>query len=246
MGARTAVVTGGGMGLGRATAIALAKAGYRVAVVGRTVSKLEATAQLIGDDCLPVHAELTDPSEVREAFAQVDRVFGGVDVLVNNAAAYRLFLTEKAADAQIDEVLNGSLKSAIYCMREAIPRMRAAGGGDIVNVSSESVEAPLPFLLMYAAAKSALEALTVGLRGELRGANIRCMVFRVGSMTESSSAGGGDPALAKAFEEAFVAGGHAARYAGGRVTPEAMAASIAHMITAPREATVELLQVRHT
>jgi NAD(P)-dependent dehydrogenase (short-subunit alcohol dehydrogenase family) len=244
MSAKTAVVTGGGMGLGRATAIALAKAGYRVAVLGRTRAKLEGTAEIIGDACLPIAAELTNPDDVRAAFAQVDKAFGRLDALVNNAAAYRLFKIEEATDAQIEEVLAGSLKNSIYTMREAIPRMRALGGGAIVNVSSEAVELPAPYLLMYTAAKTALESLTRGLRGELRGAGIRCMVFRAGVISESSGAGGVTTELSEAFAEAFIGGGFAVHYASGPLSPEAMAASIAHMITAPADANIEMLQLR--
>jgi NAD(P)-dependent dehydrogenase (short-subunit alcohol dehydrogenase family) len=244
MSAKTAVVTGGGMGLGRATAITLAKAGYKVAVLGRTRSKLEATAEIIGDACLPIQAELTNPDEVRGAFAQVDRAFGRLDALVNNAAAYRLFKIEEATDAQIEEVVAGSLKNSIYTMREAIPRMRAIGGGAIVNVSSEAVELPAPYLLMYTAAKAALESLTRGLRGELRGANIRCMVFRAGVISESSSAVAAGPDLSAAFGEAFIGGGFAVHYASGPLSPEVMAASIAHMITSPADANIELMSLR--
>jgi len=234
------------MGLGRATAIALSKAGYEIAVVGRTLSKLEETASIIGGRSLPIQAELTRPDEVRTAFAKIDSAFGRLDALVNNAAAYRLCLMETVTDAQVDEVIDGTLKAPIYCIREAISRMRAVGGGDIVNVSSETLRLPAPYLLLYAAAKAGLECLTDGLRGELKGANIRFMVFQAGTMTESSSATGAEdhPELSKGFMDAFIGGGFAPHYTAG-VTPQSMAATIAHMITAPKEAIIDLVRMRH-
>jgi NAD(P)-dependent dehydrogenase (short-subunit alcohol dehydrogenase family) len=246
MNGMTAVVTGGGMGLGRATAIGLAQAGYNVAVIGRTKSKCDETAALIGEHCLSVQADLVDPAQVAAAFRQVDDRFGRVDVLVNNAAAYRIFLVEKATDTEIDEVVNGTLKAAIYCIREAIPRMRALGGGDIVNVSSESVRLPAPYLLVYAGAKAALETLTAGLRGELKGSGIRSMIFQAGVITEHSSTNASvSSELSDAFTERFVNGGFAQHYSPPGLTPEVMAVSLVQMITAPRPANVEFMSMRH-
>ena len=74
--AKVAIVTGGGQGLGRGIAIALSAAGFRVAILGRTLSKLEATAELCAGECLCLSCDLVDPEQVRQAFAKVDAAFG--------------------------------------------------------------------------------------------------------------------------------------------------------------------------
>ena len=146
---KTVVLTGAGQGLGRAAAIAFSEAGARVALLGRTLGKLEQTAEKMPGESLAVSVSLDDPQSVREAFTQVAQKWGGIDILINNAASYDIFKIEAATDEQIQNSINTNLTAPVYCIREAIPLMRKNGGGHIVNISTESIHHPIPYLTLY-------------------------------------------------------------------------------------------------
>lgn len=241
---KVAIVTGGGQGLGRATAFALSMAGYDVAVFGRTRSKLDETVAGLSGEGLAVVADLTEPQAVRDAFAAVDARWGRLDALVNNAATYRPFLIGEAADEDIRITIDGTLTSVCYCIREAIPRITAAGGGEIVTVTSEAVHMPAPFLTLYAAAKAALETLHHGLRNELRGTGIRPMIFETGRISENSVAEHWPAEIIARFQQRYEEQGYGLAISSNGVTPETLAATIAHMVTSPREATLETVRMR--
>ncbi|RYY29080.1 MAG: SDR family oxidoreductase [Sphingomonadales bacterium] len=244
MDGKVAIVTGGGQGLGRAVAQALSSAGYRVAVFGRTRSKLDETVALLPKPGLAVAVDLTDPQGVREAFAAVETAFGQIDALVNNAATYLPFLMGEASDNDLRATVDGTLMSALFCIREAIPRMTGAGGGEIVTVTSESVHMPAPFLSLYAACKAALVTVHQGLRNELRGTGIRPMIFETGRITETSVAEHWSPEIIARFHKVYVEQGYSSMISAEGVTPATLAATIAHMIQAPREATIDTVHIR--
>ncbi|MFC3173687.1 SDR family oxidoreductase [Novosphingobium bradum] len=239
---KVAVVTGAGQGLGRALAIALSEAGFKVALLGRTLAKLEATAALCPGECLPLSCDLIDPDRVREAFARIVARFGRVDVLVNNAASYAAFPLDGATDSQIIDVVHQSLVAPMFCAREAIARMRATGG-DIVNISTQSVISPQPLMIVYAAAKGGLEIFSRGLRNELRGENIRVLTVQLGVV-----AGTVVDDLAEDVRERY---GQALRNAGldrafvfPGSEPADIAASVVHAVTAPRTTIIEDIVIR--
>jgi NAD(P)-dependent dehydrogenase (short-subunit alcohol dehydrogenase family) len=240
---KVAIVTGGGQGLGRGIAIALSEAGYRVAVLGRTLAKLEATAQLCPGECLTVACDLIDPDAVRDAFAKVDEAFGRLDVLVNNAASYEAFELTEARDEQIINVVTQSLIAPMFCARQAIIAMRKAGGGDIVNISTQSVRTPQPMMIVYSAAKGGLDVFAQGLRNEFRGENIRVLTVQIGVVANSTLDTADPEGAAKyltklehaGLEKAFVFPGS---------TPADIAASIVHAVTAPRNTVIEDIVIR--
>lgn len=241
---KVAVITGGGQGLGRAVAYRFAKAGFKVAVLGRTLSKLETTCAAMDGDHAAILVDLASPDAVRTAFAEVERRLGDVDVLVNNAAHYTPFLIGEATDDDLRDTIDGTLMSALYCLREAIPRMQARGRGDIISVTSESVHMPAPFLTLYAAAKAALETVHAGLRNELRGTGIRPMIFETGRITETSVGEHWSPEILTRFQKVYVEQGYATMISHDGVTPDTLAATIVHMATAPREANLETVRMR--
>jgi NAD(P)-dependent dehydrogenase (short-subunit alcohol dehydrogenase family) len=240
---KVAIVTGGGQGLGRGIALALSEAGYRVAVLGRTLAKLEATAQLCAGECLPLACDLTDPDQVRAAFAAVSAHFGRLDVLVNNAASYAAFDLTEARDEQIVDVVTQSLIAPIFCARQAVIAMRKCGGGDVVNISTQSVLTPQPTMIVYAAAKGGLDVFAQGLRNEFRGDNIRVLTVQIG-VVANSTLDTVDPAGAAKYiaglqraglEKAFVFPGSA---------PADIAATIVTALAAPRNTAVEQIVLR--
>jgi NAD(P)-dependent dehydrogenase (short-subunit alcohol dehydrogenase family) len=240
---KVALVTGGGQGLGRGIAIALSEAGFRVAILGRTLSKLEATAELCPGECLSVACDLIDPDQVRDAFAKVDAAFGRLDVLVNNAASYAAFELPEASDEQIVDVVTQSLIAPIFCSREAVKAMRKAGGGDIVNISTQSVLTPQPLMIVYSAAKGGLDVFSQGLRNEFKTENIRVLTVQIG-VVANSTLDTADPEGAAKYAEKLERAGLSKAFVFPGSTPADIASSIVHAVTAPRNTVIEQIVMR--
>jgi NAD(P)-dependent dehydrogenase (short-subunit alcohol dehydrogenase family) len=243
---KVAVVIGGGAGLGRHIARELIEAGAKVAVFGRTLTKLQKVADELGTNLLPLVVDVTKSEEVRRAFAEVDRAFGDVDILVNNAAVYSPFTVEEATDSQIHETFDANVIGPIYCVREAVPRMRRKGGGDIVNITSESVADPFPMLTVYAASKGALETLGVGLRNELRADRIRVTTVRSGYMNGDNSGAANWPAdrLQRFIALAQVSGRPVTAEQG--MAPRSTARAVLHALVTSGDAYVGMYEIRPT
>jgi NAD(P)-dependent dehydrogenase (short-subunit alcohol dehydrogenase family) len=168
-------------------------AGLRVALVARSEDKLAALAAELGDGCLPVRGDVGDPDSVRAAFAVIADHFGSVDVLVNNAGMIGMSLLADADDAHLESQVAVNLLGPMYCSRAAIPLLLAAGGGDIVNISSRAVELARPYLSVYSATKGGLESFSRTLAAELRPQRIRVSSIRVGpTASEPTPATDGD------------------------------------------------------
>lgn len=202
---RTIVITGAGIGLGRALARRCTAAGDNVVLLGRTASRIEALAAELGASALGVACDVASADSVRAAFAAIAERHPAIDVLINNAAIYEPFTIAEATDAQVTDPLMINLAGPIYCARAAIPMMRA--GGHIINVTSESVTLPIPMLGVYAASKAGLERLSVSLSQELAPSGIRVTVVRAGQMMEEGKTTGWDPAIAMRFGQACIAAG---------------------------------------
>jgi NAD(P)-dependent dehydrogenase (short-subunit alcohol dehydrogenase family) len=155
--AKTAVVTGGGSGIGRAIAERLSKDGYKVATLDLNPS----------DTPFAQVADVTNPSQVDTAFATVRAKLGPVTILVNAAGmdGFKRFrnLSFEAWSRVIDVNLNG----VFHCVQAGLPDMLEAGWGRIVNISSSSAHSGQPFMAHYVAAKSAVNGLTKALALEL-------------------------------------------------------------------------------
>jgi len=241
---KTAVVTGGSRGIGLAITKAFVEAGARVAIIGRGADALEQAAAEVGAAVLPLQADIGDPDDVRAAFAKVDEAFDGLDILINNAGIFPLYRIEEAGDEEIQTTFSTNIIGPLFCIRSAIPLMRKRGGGDIISVSSESVRNPFPFLTTYAATKAALETLSQGLRAELAEDGIRTAVLRSGHVKSGEVTGGRwDPERAKAFFELANRTGHMAM-AGAGIEPETTARMVLTMVTQPRNATVDIVELR--
>jgi NAD(P)-dependent dehydrogenase (short-subunit alcohol dehydrogenase family) len=241
-----AVVTGGGQGLGRAVALALDAAGFDVAVIGRTREKLEDTVSRMSGRGLAVVADHGDPDQVRAAFRQIADSLGGVDVLVNNAAIYGPVRVSEASDEQLSGMMANCLMGPIYCIRESIPLMKARGAGDIVNISSQSVETPQPYMTVYAAAKSGLETLSKGLRFELKGEPIRITTFQVGVIADSEGGEAWAPERREEIHAAINASGVGPLFVFPGSSVESLADSIAHVVMAPRDLCLQYVEARGT
>ena len=239
---KTALITGASRGMGAAVAAAFAAEGAQVAMVARNATELQATATAIGTQAHPFACDVSDPQAVRGVFKAVADRFGGLDVLINNAALANPAPVEEAQDAAVQLEVAVNLLGPLYCCREAIPLMRARGGGDIINVSSESVRHPYPHLTLYAATKSALETLSHGLRNELADQHIRVTVYRSGNVRGSFSRDWAPEARIRARAAARDQGYDA--FSGAPIEPEIPAAMMINLVLMPREAQVDTIELR--
>jgi len=238
-----AVVTGASRGLGRRLTEALISEGARVAMLARTAPVLEQAAADLGDAALPVVADLSQPADVQRAFERIAAVFGGVDILINNAAQGAPYKIEQLDAAVLQAEMGTNILAPLLCIQQAIPLMRARGGGDIVNISSESAARPFPFLTAYAAMKSAVESFSRGLREELRPDGIRVCCLRSGRMQESGFSGQWSPDQRAIYlREATAMGCY--HYAGMPIPPAHTARAIVDIICLPPEAHVDFVELR--
>jgi meso-butanediol dehydrogenase/(S,S)-butanediol dehydrogenase/diacetyl reductase len=194
---KTMVITGAGVGLGRALARRFAADGDTVVLLGRTFSKVDSAAQEIGERAMPIACDVASPSSVKAAFTQISMRYPHIDVLINNAAIFEPFLVAEATDDQIMNTIATNLSGAILCARSAIPLM--SRGSHIINVSSESIDMPFPHLILYQSSKAGLERFTLGLNRELEPQGIRVTNVRAGQMMEEGKVWNADPAAQRRF-----------------------------------------------
>ena len=174
--AMVALVTGASRGIGRATSLALAKAGLVVAVGFR--SDREAAEELAdklraeGFQAGPVSLDVTDEGAVEQGFAEIERDMGPVQVLVNNAGFIKDGLAVKYPTATWKTTVDTNLTGAFLCCRRALPRMLRGRWGRIVNVSSAAALRGNPGQAAYAASKAGLIGLTRSLAREVGGRGI--------------------------------------------------------------------------
>jgi NAD(P)-dependent dehydrogenase (short-subunit alcohol dehydrogenase family) len=158
-----ALVTGAGSGIGRAVAVTLASAGWRVALTGRRADALEETARLAGAGALPLPADVTQPDAVRALFDAVVARCGRLDLLFNNAGANAPGVPlEDLAVEQWRQVVDVNLTGAFLCLQQAFRVMKAQTpqGGRIINNGSISAHAPRPNSIAYTASKHGVSGLT--------------------------------------------------------------------------------------
>jgi NAD(P)-dependent dehydrogenase (short-subunit alcohol dehydrogenase family) len=203
---RTIVITGAGIGLGRALARRFARDGETVILLGRTFAKVQAAAEELGEPHFAVECDVGLPDSVRAAFATIAERHPKIDVLINNAAIYEPFFVADGTDEQILSIMNTNFAGPIFTSRAAIPMMEK--GGTIINVTSESVALEFPMLSLYASTKTGLERFTESLSLELQPAGIRVSTVRAGPMwEEGKNANAWDPAAAQRFYELCIASG---------------------------------------
>src|SRR3954469_2078248 len=184
---RTALVTGGSSGVGAATAHALAEAGADVALFARGTEGLQRVAQRVRDATgrrvLVLPGDVTDQQALVDAVARVEAEWGGLDVLVSNAAAVVFGRFEQVRKEDFDRTVEITLIGAVNAIRAALPAL-ARRRGTIVAVGSIMARAPLATFSAYAASKHALRGFLASLRIELHAAGdpVRLSVVHPGSV----------------------------------------------------------------
>lgn len=195
---KTVVITGAGDGLGRAVARRFHKDGEKVVLLGRTLSKVQAVADELGEGALAVQCEVTDPDSVRAAFAEIGKHHETIDVLINNAAIFEPFELQEVRDDQVVKSLMTNVAGPIFVAREGLKLMTK--GSHLINVTSEGVDIDLPMLWLYCGTKAAMERIGEILAAELKPAGIRLTTIRAGKMFDETKTGSGwDPEVAMRF-----------------------------------------------
>ena len=173
---RTAVVTGGSRGIGRAVCVALAKQGCNVVVNychgEAAAAETVALCKAVGVSAVAMQADVSTAEGCKHLFEEAIHTFGRVDILVNNAGITRDNLILRMTEADFDAVLNANLKGAFLCCKEAARRMVRQRYGRIVNLSSVVALRGNAGQTNYAASKAGLIGLTKSLARELAGRNI--------------------------------------------------------------------------
>ena len=236
-----ALVTGAGSGIGRACALALMNAGWRVALVGRRIEPLQQTAAMFQDpaQALVLAADVGRPAQVCALFDQVKAEFGRLDLLFNNAgiAAPALPIDELTFE-QWQAVVDVNLTGSFLCAQAAFKLMKsqAPKGGRIINNGSISAHAPRPFSAPYTATKHAITGLTKALSLDGRAHDIAC----------------GQLDLGNALTEMAMPMTRGVRQADGRIAIEATmdvdhaASALLYMAGLPLSANVQFMTVMAT
>ncbi len=177
---KVAVVTGGGRGIGAETALALARAGARVAIGDVDLQAAEQTAAGLPGEALALRLDVTDRPAFTAFLDTVESRLGPIEVLVNNAGIMPLAMIEDEADDTTLRVLEINLHAVIHGCREAIRRMRPRAAGTIVNVASTAGKQGVVGAATYCATKHGVVGLSEAIRLELRGSGVEVVCVMPG------------------------------------------------------------------
>jgi short-subunit dehydrogenase len=182
---RRALITGASSGIGKATALEFAKAGIDVALVSRSVDKLEtvaAAARHTGVTATAYAVDLANVSQVKAKIQAIALDFGGIDILVNNAGmAYTANLSETPLE-DWQQIINLNLTSVFQCIMGILPGMRERRTGTIINVASIAAKQPFPGWGAYSVSKAGLVTLSQTLAQEERAHGIRVTAICPGAV----------------------------------------------------------------
>ena len=222
-----AIITGASSGIGKATALAFAKAGIDVALVSRSLNKLEAVANAarsIGVEAKAYQLDLSLLDQIIPSMGAIARDFGEIDILVNNAGmGYTNYLKDTSL-TDWQKVLDLNLTSVFQCVRGVLSEMRSRGSGTIINVASISASMPFPSWGAYSVSKAGLVAFSKSLAAEERANGIRVVTISPGAV--NTPLWDTDTVQADLNRE-------------GMLTPESVASAIVQAALLPKEAVVE-------
>jgi NAD(P)-dependent dehydrogenase (short-subunit alcohol dehydrogenase family) len=242
---KVAVVTGGGSGIGKQTALAFLKKGYAVALAGRRQEPLETTAAesgSAGSRALVVPTDVGDPAAVHNLFLQTTETFGRIDVLFNNAGIFGpSVLFEDIPYEEWKAVVDTNLTGSFLCAREAFKIMKRQDprGGRIINNGSISAHAPRPNSAPYTTTKHAITGLTKSMSLDGRKYDIACCQIDIGN------------AATDLVKDLFEEGAGAAQADGTKVKEPTMdldhvARAIVHMAGLPLDVNMQFMTIMAT
>ncbi|HET6979721.1 MAG TPA: 3-oxoacyl-ACP reductase FabG [Pyrinomonadaceae bacterium] len=161
--AKTALITGGGRGIGRAIALAFAREGIRIVVAARTAEQIEQVAREIGNNAIAVVCDVSDSQNVAQMFSEV----GDIDILVNNAGIAESATIVNTSDELWHRHLSINLSGTFYCTRAALPSMLKKGWGRVINIASIAGKTGAPYIAAYSASKHGVLGLTKSIALEI-------------------------------------------------------------------------------
>lgn len=199
---KTAIVTGGTKGIGRAIAEALLREGVNVCISARHEDEIERAVSELGDvgeaSVTGAVCDVRDYEEVKALVEHTVAELGGVDILVNNAGIGIFGRVEELSPEDFRAVVETNLFGVFYCCHEAIPQMKRRGGGYIINISSLAGTNAHPQMAAYNASKFGLNGFSEALMQEVRHDGIKVSYIMPGSV--NTDFGGGEPGADKSWE----------------------------------------------
>jgi NAD(P)-dependent dehydrogenase (short-subunit alcohol dehydrogenase family) len=189
---KTVLVTGAGRGIGREIALSFAREGAAVAVNSLTAERCRAVrleVERAGARGFEAPGDVSDAQTVARIFAKLDGEFGKIDILVNNAGICHVAELVETTDEQWDRTMAVNIRSMFLCSREAVRRMKAAGRGKIVNLSSQLGKTGAPFYTHYCASKFAVVGFTQALGREVAKLKINVNAVCPGPVDTDMTAG---------------------------------------------------------
>jgi 3-oxoacyl-[acyl-carrier protein] reductase len=195
---KTAIVTGGTKGIGRAIAEALLREGISVCIAARKQSEIDQAVSELGGNTTGFVCDVRDHDQVRALIDYTVKELGGLDILVNNAGIGTFDTVEQTSPEDFRAVLETNLFGVFYCCHEAIPRMKKRGGGYIINISSLAGANPHPRMAAYNASKFGLNGFSEALMQEVRHDGIKVSYIMPGSV--NTEFGGDSPSNEKSWQ----------------------------------------------
>ena len=234
-----AAVTGANRGIGRVTAITLAKSGWTVALLGRDAAGVQSVAKEIGEEALAIQCDVSDRASVANAFATIKSQFGRLDLLFNNAGVVPpAALLEDVNKDDWQRILDINVGGTFFCTQEAFSLMKDQNpqGGRIINNGSLSAHMPRPNSAPYTASKHAITGLTRATALDGRKYNIACSQIDIGNADTSMASSQREGALQA----------NGTRLAEPVIDAQIIANSVDHMASLPLEANVQFMTVMAT
>lgn len=232
---RVAVITGASSGIGAATARALAKNGYRVALLARRVDRIDALAEEIRNGAIAIEADVTDRDSLVAAAERIQNELGGADILVNNAGVMLLGPFTSDQRKEQEQMVRVNLLGAMTTTEVFLDQLKD-GGGDLVNLSSVAGRTARPGNAAYAATKWGMNGWSESLRQELQ-PDIRVIVIEPGAVATE---------LPQHITDARTKQGVEQMYETTAIPAEDIAEIVAFAVNQPRRTTINEILVRPT
>jgi NADP-dependent 3-hydroxy acid dehydrogenase YdfG len=239
---KVAAITGASSGIGEATAVALAGAGAAVAIGARREDRLSSLASRIEGDggrALSLPVDVADEDSARSFVTEAHSQLGGLDILVNNAGVMLLGPIEGAATDQWRTMVDVNVLGLLYCTHAALPLMREAGRGHIVNLSSVAGRSANAGSAVYNLTKFGVGAFSEALRQEVTASGIRTTLIEPGFVDTELQAHNENPAVREGIEKMRESLPEV-------LQPEDIAAGILYAVTQPQRVDVNEVLIRPT